>query len=169
MVTFDLPIDLPPQVVWDYLADPYFRNVFLDADRVQVADRQRGRVSPGATFQCYHGDRVVPQLILEWVPFSRMVTKDLISSVGGGLYGLSIFELSQTENGTLLKFSLAGFTGPLFLRLLAPVVLKAMTRSWVRNVHEFGEVIEADHTSKARSLVSTSQGRSSSIGRQPDG
>ena len=52
----------------------YYQRRSTVAERGEVA-AAIGRVQAGSTFQCYHGDKVVPLALLEWEPFERMVAE----------------------------------------------------------------------------------------------
>ena len=71
-------IELPPEVVWDYLIQPEHFNVLAAGTRTEIADRKGGRVSVGAVYQCFHGDTFMPQTILEWEPFTRILVQAAI-------------------------------------------------------------------------------------------
>lgn len=155
-VDINLELDVPVEIAWDYLADVEFRKVFIGSDRQEVLDRQQGRVAVGSTYQCYHGDRMVTQVVLEWKPFERIVTRDRIDGVPGGLFVLSVFELAPSGNGTLLNYKAGGFEGPFVFRALGPLVLRAMRRQFVRDGEKFRQAIEADYGRRSGERVSSS-------------
>jgi hypothetical protein len=67
-------IALPVERVWDRLADPEYRRILVGSDRQVRAGK--GRLGRGDVYQCHHGDNVVPSVILEWLPFTRILTRD---------------------------------------------------------------------------------------------
>jgi hypothetical protein len=98
-VEADIPVD--PPVLWDYLSVPEFRNLLVGSDRQEITDRRDGRIAPGTTFQCYHGDHVVPQLVLEWEPFSKMVTRDGMMAPAKGTVVGSLRARSREDDEAL--------------------------------------------------------------------
>jgi len=143
-LSIDIEIDLPVEVVWDYLADVEFRKVFIGSDRQEVVDRRRGRVAPGSTYQCFHGSRVVPQVVLEWRPFERIATRDRISTIGGGFHVVGVYGLRPRGSGTILNYRCGAFTGPTLLRAIGPTVIRRMRRQFVRDGEEFRQAIVDD-------------------------
>jgi hypothetical protein len=108
-VWFSLEADLPmtPAVVWDYMASPVYRNILIGSSRQEVKDLVGGRVGVGSAFQCYHGDRLTPQRIVEWKPFTKIVTKDGSSDSWMGITTV-IYTLEETATGTHLSSDLGG-------------------------------------------------------------
>lgn len=102
-VDIDLELALSVEVVWDYMADVEFRRIVGDSDRHEVLDRRQGRVAVGSAYQCYHGDRIIQQVVLEWRPFERIVIRDRIGEAGDGFYVLSVWELAPTAAGINIK------------------------------------------------------------------
>lgn len=149
VIDLSTEVALPQAVVWDYIADPAFRAVLTTAERQEVTERVAGRVGEGSTFVCYHGSRVVPQLILEWHPFQRMVTKDRIPVPIGTAYVHSELLLEPTASGTRLNQIIARAVGPAPLRLLTRRVLRSQAKAFQRDLDAFARVIEADHAARA--------------------
>jgi hypothetical protein len=48
----------------------------IGSDRMEIANRAEGRIAPGSVYQCYHGDKLVPQTVLEWQPFELMLIQE---------------------------------------------------------------------------------------------
>ncbi|HEY5578298.1 MAG TPA: DUF2652 domain-containing protein [Acidimicrobiia bacterium] len=141
-------VALSPETVWDYLADPEFRNVLMGSDRQEVLDRKQGRITEGSAFQCFHGDRVVPQVILEWRPFERVVTRDLLPVPAGASYLVSVCELHPIEGGTRLVQQAGWLTGPWIGRTISRIFLRASRKSSQRDIDAFGSRIESDALSR---------------------
>lgn len=152
-VEIDLELALPVEVVWDYMADVEFRKIVGDSDRQEVLDRRQGRVAVGSAYQCYHGDRIVQQVVLEWRPFERIVTRDRIGEAGGGFYVLSVWELAPTAAGTNIKYRAGRFEGPPLLRAVGPMMLKAKRRQFVRYGQAFRDAVETDYARRAGERV----------------
>lgn len=145
----DLP--MPPAVVWDYMASPQYRNILIGSTRQEVKDLVGGRVGVGSAFQCYHGDRLTPQRIVEWKPFTKIVTKDGFSNSWMGITTV-IYILRETPNGTQLSSDLGGLKDrPLWvratLRTMAPIFRRKQTRTLADFVDTVTGDFENRHTS----------------------
>jgi len=139
--TLTVDIALPQPVVWDYLADLGFRTILLSSDRQEVTDRQGGRVGTGSAYQCYHGSKVYPQVILEWEPFDRIVLDQVIERGGSMLLD---YELSPIEGGTRLASTAARLVGPgIYFKVMraAMFVYGAIAH---RRMKQFRDAIEED-------------------------
>jgi hypothetical protein len=147
----EVQINMPRERVWDYLTQPEFRNTLIGSDRMEIANRTHGRVAPGSVYQCYHGEKWVPQTILEWQPFERMITREL-SSAFPGLSAIVEYCLDSTEGGTRLTKLFAKPTGPFLGRMLIRLVMPLYSR-WIgkRVLETFRFKIENDF--KAHSEV----------------
>jgi uncharacterized protein YndB with AHSA1/START domain len=141
-------IRLRPEQVWDYLAQPEFRKTLIGAERHTLEHRAEGRIAPGSVYTCYHGDKVVPQLILEWTPFERVVTQDRIPIPVQNTFCLVEYSLSPTSSGTLLRQSMALGPGPWLGRLLCRLLLPGMTKQGQKDIEAFRDRIEADHAAR---------------------
>ena len=141
-------ISLPPEVIWDYLNDPRFRLTLLGADRVEVEDRRNGRTAEGSTIQCYHGDKLTSQVILEWRPFHRVVTRDRIPYFGGRLQVLTVGDLTSDDSGATLRLRIGGMTGPPIPRVLCRLALRAGRKGITKGVEGFRDQAEADYASR---------------------
>ena len=95
--------------------------------------RTHGRIAPGSVYQCYHGAKLVPQTILEWQPFERMIVKEL-SPMFPSTSAISEYRLDSTEEGTRLTKIMAHPTGPFLgrtlIRLLMPVFIRLVNRAF---------------------------------------
>jgi hypothetical protein len=137
-------ISMPQEQVWDYLLRPEFRNTLIGSDRMQIVNRAQGRIGPGSVYQCYHGDKMVPQTILEWQPFERMIVKE-VAPIWPDLSGLVEYRLEEIEEGTRLKKTLARPTGPLPGRALLYLLMPLFGRLQQRAMETFKRRIEEDH------------------------
>jgi uncharacterized protein YndB with AHSA1/START domain len=145
---FSFTLSMPPEVVWDYLNDRRFSTTLLGADRVEVVDQHHGRTVAGSTVQCYHGDKVVSQVILEWRPFHRIVTRDRLPYFGGGLQVFSVTELEPAGPGTTVTIRIGGMAGPVLRRSAARIALKAGRKGIVAGADAFRSQVEGDHASR---------------------
>ena len=120
----EVHISLPRERVWDYLIQPEFRNTLIGSDRMEIKNRAQGRIAPGSIYQCYHGDKWVPHLILEWQPFEHMITRES-TPMFPDLNAIVEYRLDSKEGGTKLTKLFAKPTGPflgrMIIHLLAPI------------------------------------------------
>ncbi len=58
-----------PPLVWDYFTKPEYRSILMGADFVEIKDKSSGRMNEGAVYVCAHGDKRIPQPVLDWRPF----------------------------------------------------------------------------------------------------
>jgi hypothetical protein len=138
---------MPPELVWDYLVQPEFRKILVDSDRQVIHNRINGRLAPGSVYQCFHGDKINTQTILEWQPFKRMLTQDLIEISVPFSAGTSVmvdYRLEPIETGTCLTQSFYKAKGPWLGRSIANIVLSTMKKPGQIDIEEFKQRIEAD-------------------------
>lgn len=121
-------IPLPQELVWDYVNQSEFRNVLIGSDRQEIEGRKNGRVSVGSSYQCYHGNSVITQVVVEWRPLERVVLQMLLPFPGRESYVRFDFRLTPTESGTLLSSTLGRLTGPHIKRWLAGIMFRARRR-----------------------------------------
>lgn len=144
-------LGMPPELVWDYLTSPEFRNILMGSDRQEVSGRKNGRVTAGSVYNCYHGDKLTISTVLEWRPFERLVTQDLVVlplPVGRPLI-LCEYRLEPIERGTRLTQSFARPTGPLLARMMVNAMMKPMMKMFQRYVEGFVAAIEQDWAGQA--------------------
>lgn len=139
-------IALQPEVVWDYLTHSEFRNLSLGSDRFEI-DRRGKRVGEGSVYQCYHGDDLIPQVVLEWRPFERMLVRQPSPLPGKSQVHVD-FGLQPSDGGTLLTCRGARPTGPGWQRILVRVIQRAMSPMIRRNLENFKREIEEDASSR---------------------
>jgi hypothetical protein len=144
-------IEMPREIVWDYLIQPKYRNSLVGSDRMEIANRSNGRIAPGSIYQCYHGDKMVPQTILEWQPFERMIVSEL-SPLFPGSGGISEYRLDSNGGSTILTKSLGRPTGPFFGRALLYLLLPVFNRLMPRAFEKFKREIESDYRKHSESL-----------------
>lgn len=136
-------IALQPELVWDYLTQSEFRNLTLGSDRYEI-DRRGKRVGEGSVYQCYHGDNVVPQVVLEWRPFERILVRQPSPILGGKSQVHVDFGLQPSDGGTLLTCRGARPTGSGWQRALVRVIHRVMRPMIRRNLEKFKREIEED-------------------------
>lgn len=156
VVRYETGVALPPELVWDYLNQSHFRDILMASDRSELLDRSGGRVAKGTVYQCYHGDRVVPQVVLEWHPFTRVVVRMTAPVPGGPVDVLIDFALMPVNDTTRLTQTLARLTGPMLGRAVFRVMLRMMASQDRRRIASFGNSIEADHATRAANSTARS-------------
>jgi Protein of unknown function (DUF2652) len=148
---FEVDIDLPRERVWDYLIQPEFRNTLIGSERMEIANRSYGRIAPGSVYQCYHGDKLVPQTILEWQPFESMIVQES-SPLHPKVSAISEYRLDPVEGGTRFTKTSAKPAGPLLgrilLRLLTPVFIPLIERAFEAFKHQ----IESDYQAHSEAI-----------------
>jgi len=145
-VWFSLEADLPmaPAVVWDYMASPVYRNILNASTRQEVKDLVGGRVGVGSAYQCYHGDRLTPQRIVEWKPFSKIVTKDGFSDSWMGITTV-VYTLEEIPTGTHLSSDLGGLENrPLWVRAILRIVAPIFRRKQTQALVDFVDTVTKD-------------------------
>ncbi len=146
-------IAMPPQLVWDYLTKPAFRNTLNGSDRMHVLNREHGRIAPGTVMHCYHGKRLTTQTIVQWQPFEQMTSED---SPIPRLSVLTDFYLSPTERGTRLVQTFSKSRGPLPLRIIGDLMLSTIAKAGRRDIEAFRDQVEADLAERAAVTVDIS-------------
>lgn len=137
-------IGLTPELVWDYLIQPQHYNVLVGATRIEIAGHERGRVSVGSIYQCYHGDAVVPLTVLTWQPFERITVEFTAPIPIRGTTGLSEIRLEATGTGTRLTQVLSKAAGPVLGRLMADAALKLSAKHFQHDLDQFKAHVESD-------------------------
>jgi hypothetical protein len=135
---------LPPQVLWDYLSDPVFRKLLAGSDRMEITDRKAGRIGPGSAYQCFHGDKVFPQVVLEWEPFDRMVVDMALELPGGSSSMVIDYQLTPIDGGTQLTTTLARLTGSGWRHAVWRSVIRMGKMKPQRQLVKFRDRIEED-------------------------
>ncbi len=148
-------IQLPPELVWDYLIQPEYRTLLIGSDRQEVTNRSKGRITTGTVYQCYHGNQVSPHTILEWKPFERMLTEVLMPVPVPGVFVLIEYELMPIESGTRLIQTFSQSRGPTLGRLMADFMVRMSAKAGQRDIAAFKSAIEADFDSRRGAILPT--------------
>jgi hypothetical protein len=138
-----IEIRLTREQVWNYLVQPEFRTTLIGADRMEISNRAQGRIAAGSIYQCYHGDKQVPQTILEWQPFERMIVKELMP-IFPSVSFLAEYRLDPSGDGTRLTKEIARPSGPLAGRILARLMLPFFRGRAGQSMRAFARRIEAE-------------------------
>jgi len=152
----EVHINMPRERVWDYMTRPEFRKTLIGSDRIEIANRTHGRIAPGSVYQCYHGDKWVPQIILEWQPFERIITRES-TDMFRDLSAIVEYRLDSTEGGTrltkLFAMPTGSFLGRTLIRLLAPI----FSRFVKQNLDSFRLEIENNYRAHGEALKSEAE------------
>lgn len=149
LMTLATEVPLPIQHVWNYANQSEIRNIITGSDSYEVLDRKNERVGAGSTYQCYHGDMIVTQLVMEWLPFERVVLRQR-APLPGRRPTHSILDLrfTEIEGGTRLSLAVTKPTGPLLQRWLARLMMTARRSRTRADMDEFRARIVEDYASK---------------------
>lgn len=98
VLTYDFAA--PPPVLWDWLNDPYKRNLWSGDTHWTAETRPGGRTGVGAQNHCAHGKGHATETILDWVPFRYMTSQQ---STGNNVM-IGTHELEPIPAGTRLHF-----------------------------------------------------------------
>jgi uncharacterized protein YndB with AHSA1/START domain len=150
MTTIATETALPPEIVWDYLNQSDARDLLMGADRHEVRERTEGRVGPGTTYLCFHGKQVMPQVVLEWRPFERVVFLQRAPMLGRPIEFLIDLRLTPVDGATRLEMILARPTAALPRRLLFRTMVRRMQEESVREMEAFRSHIEEDFERRRR-------------------
>jgi len=142
LMTLATDIPMPIEHVWNYANQSEFRNIIIGSDSYEVMDRKNGRVGAGSMYQCYHGKMIVSQLVMEWLPFERVVLQQLIP-IPGRRATQSIIDLKfgPIDEGTRFTQTATKPTGPLLQRSLARVMMTARRSRTKADMDGFREQI----------------------------
>lgn len=143
-------ISLPPEVVWDYLAQVEHRVVLMGSEGLDVTVGDDGRLGEASTFVCYHGNSTTSQTVLEWRPFERIVTRDRPSPLGGRISALIAYVFEPIDGGTRLTQQYGMPQGPPVRRLLMRRMLLRARPAAQQDMDNFKDHIERAH---AKALV----------------
>jgi hypothetical protein len=117
----------------------------MGSDRMEALNRADGRMAPGSTFQCFHGNRQVTQTILEWRPFEVMLSEDLVMP---DLYAFAEFRLEPAEAGTRLTATLAVSRGAALKRLMTRLMGPGLRKSMLANLAAFKAHVEGQEAAR---------------------
>ena len=135
-------IALAAELVWDCLTQPEYRSILMGSDRQNVLNRKDGRIAPGSIYQCFHGDSITTQTILDWQPVVRMLSEDLIMPK---ITVLVECQLIPTETGVRLVQTISKARGPLPMRTVVNMAMKTKAKEAERDIRAFLDHIAADH------------------------
>ena len=104
-----------------------------------------------------HGDQVVPQTVLEWRPFERIVLDTLIPIPIQNVSALSEYVLAPTDRGTRFTQRIGKARGPLLGRWMCDLSMRLMlARHGQRDLERFRAYVERDLTDRGEAAGSGS-------------
>jgi hypothetical protein len=137
------------------LINPEFRKFLIGSDKMEITNRSSGRIATGSIYQCYHGDKLVPQTILEWQPFEFMLVKELVPFFPNtGV--ISEYRLISIDNGTILTNKMSKPVGPILGRVLVYLSKPIFDRIMSQTFSEFKYEIENDYQAHRAALEKSS-------------
>jgi uncharacterized protein YndB with AHSA1/START domain len=145
LLSIDTVIPVPIEEVWRYSNQSEFRNTIIGSDSYDVVDRRGVRVGEGSTYQCYHGNMTVKQLVLDWRPFQRVILEQLVPLPGKPTTSIIEFTFEETANGTRFTETVAKPTGPPVQRLLATAMMTARRKRSQTDLEAFRDQVTADY------------------------
>ncbi len=153
LITVLVDVSLSPEVVWSYLRQPDYRSVIVGADRVALENRRAGRMGLEGEFLCFHGSHLQRQVILEWTPFERIVSRDTDTMpLMKALTWKNEYRLVPNDGGTHLTISLGDFEGSWWARKAVLPFLSRGAKEVEANLREFAAVAEADWADRQASV-----------------
>ena len=142
-------ITLLPERVWDYLIQPEHFNVLAGGTRTLIANRREGRVTESSSYQCFHGDLVFPQTILEWRPFERILVQIVAPIRVADTFVRVEYSLKPSDSKTRLVQSFSKADGPLLGRFMANRLFKSMADVAQHDLDNFKNHVEADAAARS--------------------
>jgi uncharacterized protein YndB with AHSA1/START domain len=136
-------IDLPVEVVWAYLIDPAHRRRLMGSDRIELTDTGTARIGEGSAYVCYHGDRTVNQVIVDWRPLQRIQTRDTGRMFGGTLTFPVELLLTPGDGGTTLTLRCGTPEGSWRPKQIIRMGRGKMNKEFQGHIDDFRDAIEA--------------------------
>ena len=100
-LVIDTFLPVPSTLAWEYITEPNYRRLWLNATEVTVDRNDNGRVGIGDTYICAHGKYKINQVIVDWRPFDYLTVDTLIPLKG---MQRSTAKLIQQDSGTKISW-----------------------------------------------------------------
>lgn len=141
VLLFEDEFPLPPLMMWDIVTSPKYKAILSGSTSARVDNLTNGRIGPGATYYCAHGNQVSSQTIVDWQPPREFTW---VSDLMLGVYTVNTLRLSVAEGGShIAQFgAMAGgrrLTRWLFMAILVPLASLGMKR-YSRNLRRQIEI-----------------------------
>ncbi|HSH03150.1 MAG TPA: DUF2652 domain-containing protein [Anaerolineae bacterium] len=98
-VSFEIDIDAPPAIVWDYLTKIDVKLEMLGFSEGGRTDDLGGRIGEESSFHCAHGEIEFRYQVIDWKPFEYFTCYE--TGPTGVVYD-NTYHLFSTETGTIL-------------------------------------------------------------------
>jgi class 3 adenylate cyclase len=145
-------VSIPIDVVWSYLLDIEFRQILVGSDNMELRDGRQGRAGEGAEYRCWHGGRETRQLIVDWRPLERIVTRDTTKMGGANFTFQAEYLLKPVSDGTELTQRASVVEGPLGVKaLMKRLFPRLMSAQFQRHIDAFGKAIEESYARRLES------------------
>ena len=105
---FDISVDVPPQVAWDFVTEPGRRAAWqavAGVTGVEQTNNVGGRRGVGTVNHCMHGPAAVIEEILDWRPFDYFTDRSVMP--GGAPTFERTMEFEPTSTGTVVHMRIA--------------------------------------------------------------
>ncbi len=147
-------IALPVDVVWSYLIDTEYRQILIGSDRMELRNARNGRAGEGSAYRCWHGSRETNQLIVDWTPLQRIVTKDS-TRMGGANFTFAVeYLLEEDPRGTRLMQRSAVADGLVIVKSVVKILApRLLTAQFQRDIDAFGHAIELAYQKRAETAA----------------
>ncbi len=95
-----IPVPVSPEIAFVICTRPDLRAEWIGADQVDLLDTNKGKIEPGTTYHCHHGDDIYPYEIVDWNPGDYVTGR---YNLPMGLSMLETMELVEAGDGTMIK------------------------------------------------------------------
>lgn len=102
--TFRRHLECPPQIVWEYLVAPEFKQKWMRMISVDV-ELQEGRILPGSGYHCVHDAMEFRYWVTDWEPFDYFSTR-MADPMHEGVQYHETYALEPTETGTEVRYTM---------------------------------------------------------------
>ncbi len=99
LLLFEDEFPLPPLMMWDIVTSPKYKAILSGSTSARVDNLTNGRIGPGASYHCAHGNAVTSQTIVDWHPPREFTW---VADLMMGVYTINTLRLSPAEGGTHL-------------------------------------------------------------------
>ncbi len=148
LMTLEVEIAAPLEVVWDHMNQSDIRNSMFGSDRFEVENRRNGRIGEGTVYQCFHGKQVMSQVVLDWQPLRRVLLLQHIPLPGRDSHVLIETTIEPVEGGTRLAQVLARPSGSFLQRAAIRTMMRLRDRKSREELEDFGRRVEEDWTAR---------------------
>ncbi|WP_299348472.1 DUF2652 domain-containing protein [uncultured Shimia sp.] len=149
-----IPVPVSPEIAFTICTRPDLRAEWIGADQVDLLDTNKGKIEPGTTYHCHHGDDIFPYEIVDWNHGDYVTGR---YNLPMGLSMLETMELVEAGDGTMIKLR---FEKPKSAKLMGKIMngmvqkkLKSIIvpdkDNRITRIKALGEKIAAENTKAA--------------------